>query len=184
MKNFNAFAFKVATKKNVLISTIIFLLFLLIVLPVVAKYTEIITGSLETPDTFFFYQPEDLYRLAQIYGDTGRAAYVYLRISFDVIWPVVYGTFLILSTAYFLKESNFKDLSWILFVPILGVIFDLLENIGASIVMARYPLESPIFAYSTPYFTFFKWIILIISFFILFGVIVNHLYLKKKNKKI
>ncbi|NBD35726.1 MAG: hypothetical protein GVY30_06970, partial [Chloroflexi bacterium] len=72
----------------------IFLLFTALVLPRQAAQSEAETGEAGSPDTSLFYAPDELYRLAEAYGPSGRAAYIRARFTFDVIWPLVYTAFL------------------------------------------------------------------------------------------
>ena len=72
----------------------IFLLFSALILPGQAANAESDTGSAESPDTSFYYSAGDLYRMAEVYGEQGRQAYVRARFTFDVIWPLVYTIFL------------------------------------------------------------------------------------------
>ena len=72
----------------------------------------------------------------------GRQAYIEARLTFDVIWPLVYAFFLI-TTISWLADWAFRPGSpWRLLnlVPVLGIVLDFLENGASVIVMARYPL--------------------------------------------
>ncbi len=146
----------------VLISTLIFLVFLLFVLPAQSAQTD----HAASPDTSFFYTADDLYQMAEAYGENGRAAYIRARYSFDVIWPLAYTLFLITATGWlagkiFQPGSNWRMLT---LVPLLGLLLDYLENISAVLVMARYPTRTPIVALLTPVFTLLKWLLVYASF--------------------
>jgi hypothetical protein len=65
--------------------------------------------------------------------------------------------------------------------PILGMLFDFLENITASIVINRYPALSPVSANLAPVFTFLKWVFVGGSFLILFISGLASLFARKKN---
>ena len=71
-------------------------------------------------------------------------------------------------------ESHYKVLN---LIPLLGLTFDFLENLSASLVMLRYPSLTPGLDFLVPVFTFFKWIFLGISFVILITLLV--LFLKR-----
>jgi hypothetical protein len=43
-------------------------------------------------------------------------------------------------------------------VPILGMVFDYLENISTSLVMGRYPAQTAIIDSLAPVFTLLKWV--------------------------
>lgn len=140
-----------------MISIVIFAIFMLIVLPGVSETTKEITGTSSSPDTSFFYTSQDLYDIAASYGEAGRAYYIRSRFSFDIIWPIVYLFFLVsMMSVLFKSQLNL--------IPFLGVLFDFLENLGASFVMYRYPLDAGMITSLTPIFTLMKWIIIYISF--------------------
>jgi hypothetical protein len=73
---------------------IIFLLFSALALPRQATSAGKETGGSDSPDTSFFYSPSDLYGMAEAYGQRGREACVRARLTFDLIWPLVYSLFL------------------------------------------------------------------------------------------
>ncbi len=159
---------KVMVQKNnliiLLITTLVFLAFMIWVLPAVSETTREITGTTLSPDTSFFYTAETLYQIASEYGPEGRSYYIRSRFTFDVIWPIVYGAFLISAISMlFKKPIRGKDYHFLNLLPVFGIIFDFLENIGASFVMFRYP-EMTIIANWTPYFTLIKWIFIYASF--------------------
>ena len=56
-------------------------------------------------------------------------------------------------------------------IPVLGVLFDFLENLSTSIVMLRYPRETDPVAALAPIISLVKWIFVYGSFVVL-GVLV------------
>jgi hypothetical protein len=115
---------------------------------------------------------DDLYRMADAYGEMGRAAYVRVRFTFDLVWPLVYlfflGTSLSWSLARALPEGNRWRMSNLF--AVFGWLFDMLENIAASIVMLNYPNHTPVLDALSPVFTFLKWVFIGGSFVILVPV--------------
>jgi hypothetical protein len=151
--------------KTWLASLIIFLLFMIFVLPQVAAYTKNITGTGESPDGSYWYSASELYHLADEYGEEGRNYYVVSRFTFDIVWPLVYLFFLSSSlTVLFRKVNRYPLFQYLHLLPFGGVVFDFLENMSASIVMWRYPEKTPIIAELTPIFTFVKWNFIYVSF--------------------
>jgi hypothetical protein len=130
---------------------------------------ETITHGAGSPDTSFFYSTDDLYRMADAYGEMGRAAYVRVRFTFDLVWPIVYlfflGTSLSWSLARALPEGN--RLRMLNLFPAFGWLFDMLENIAASAVMLNYPSHTLIVDVLSPVFIFLKWVFIGGSFVIL-----------------
>ena len=153
----------------VLLSLIIFLLFTALVLPAQSSKADLYARSAGSPDLSFFYTPNDLYKIAGAYGVTGRADYITARFTFDLIWPLVYTVFLVagigrLCQKVFPPNSKWQQLN---LVPILGALFDYLENISASLVMGRFPGRTPVVDTLAPVFTMVKWILVGGSFMLL-----------------
>jgi hypothetical protein len=147
------------------LSLVLFVGFLGLVLPAEAERTLEATGTEQTPDTSYVYTPGDLEWLAGQYGEEGRAHYVRSRFTFDVVWPLVYGFFLQSSLVLASRRSVLGRLPVpLLLLPSAAVVFDLLENTAASIVMARYPDTTSIAAHAAPVFTFVKWNLVYASF--------------------
>ncbi len=149
-----------SSKWVVLSSTIIFLIFAGTVLPDQARKAEEYSAEIGSPDLSLFYSPTDLYQMAEEYGLSGRQAYIRARFTFDLLFPMIYGAFLLFTSAWSLgrttDENNHKRL--LIFIPVWAVLFDLLENTFAAVVISRYPQPSGIIAVLAPFFTFFKWL--------------------------
>lgn len=168
---------RISTGKTVLISHLIFVLFTAIVLPWQARVAEERTGGGDSPDTSFFYSSEDLYRIAEEYGEAGRQAYIQARWTFDVIWPLVYLFFLATGTSWFITQfpSQKKYWSYTPIIPVAAAFFDFLENTAASIVMAFYPQTIEIAAGLAPFFSAGKWILIGLAFFVYFLELILYL---------
>jgi hypothetical protein len=177
--------YRVSTGWVALIGLIIFLLFTSLVLPAQSAQATEISGEVGSPDTSFFYTPQDLYGMAEAYGEQGRAAYIRARFTFDVIWPMVYTLFLATSLSWLFVRSFPQESRWRLanLAPIFGMLFDYLENLSTSWVMFRYPLISPVVAWLAPFFTAIKWIFVNGSFVLLFVGLVAALWQATKRKR-
>ncbi|KAF0092495.1 MAG: hypothetical protein FD141_679 [Fusobacteria bacterium] len=166
------------TKKTTLlvfiVATLIFTGFIIWVLPGVSANTKEITGSSLSPDTSFFYTVEKLYQIAEVYGETGRQYYINSRFTFDVVWPIVYGFFLVSALSLtFKKPIAGKSFYVFNLLPLFGIGFDFSENITVAYVMFRYP-QTTFVAYLAPYFTLIKWLFIYLAFgFLIIGVIIK-----------
>lgn len=143
-----------------LASLLIFLAFTAFVLPQQAALAEQNTGSDASPDMSFFYTSDDLYHLAESYGEEGRAAYVRARFTFDLVWPLIYALFLATAISWSFQKSFKPGSPWHLtnLVPIAGMLLDYFENIATSMVMIRYPDTTRVVDLLAPIFTALKWI--------------------------
>jgi hypothetical protein len=169
MRKISNWLFQVSTGRVALIGLVIFLLFTALVLPGQSTQAEAVSGEVGSPDMSFFYSPDDLYGMAEAYGELGRVTYIRARFTFDLIWPMVYGFFLCTAISWvftrgFPLDSRWR---WANLVPILGMLFDYLENISTSVVMFRYPSPTPILVWLAPFFTAVKWIFVNGSFVLL-----------------
>jgi hypothetical protein len=153
---------------------LIFLLFSALVLPQQATVAEQETGSADSPDTSFFYTPRDLYQMAEAYGPQGREAYVRARFTFDLVWPLVYTLFLVTAISWVFGRAFSPGSRWqrANLAPLLGALFDYLENLSTSLVMLRYPDQTPVVDLLAPLFTLSKWSLLAVSFLLLSGGLV------------
>lgn len=149
-----------------LIGVVIFLLFSILVLPAQSSQRD---PDLQAPDLLLTYTPNDLYRMAETYGEEGRQEYIRARFTFDLVWPTVYGLFGTTAVTWLFAKAFSQESVWRIanLVPILGVLFDYLENISTSLVMLRYPETTPIAATLAPLFTFVKWTLVGGSFVLL-----------------
>jgi hypothetical protein len=160
---------RVSTGWVTVIALVIFVLFTALVLPGQASNAAEETGGDVSPDTSLIYTPNDLYNMAEAYGPEGRAAYIRARFTFDLIWPIVYFVFLASTVSWLGARAFDAGNPWRLLnlVPVLGLVFDYLENIATSLVMARYPAETPVVVLLAPIFTLVKWIFVGGSFVVL-----------------
>lgn len=165
-----------------IVAALIFTGFIIFVLPAVSATTKENTGSSLSPDTSFFYSVETLYKIAEGYGEAGREYYINSRFTFDVVWPIVYGFFLVsaLSLA-FKKPIASKSFYMFNLLPLFAIVFDFLENITLAYVMFIYPLTSFV-AYVAPYFTLMKWLLIYLAFGFLVIVVIVRIFQKIKRK--
>ena len=164
----------VSTGWVALAALLIFVLFSALVLPQQATKAEQETGSADSPDTSFFYSASDLYQMAETYGEQGRQAYVRARFTFDLIWPLVYTLFLTTAISWVFGRAFAPSSRWqrANLAPPLGALFDYLENLSTSLVMLRYPAQTPVVDVLASVFTALKWGFIGASFVLLFGGIV------------
>jgi hypothetical protein len=149
-----------------LLSLVVFVLFTATVLPAEAARSFDL-GLVESIDTSFFYSATRLYEIIESYSYEVRLRYIYQRFSFDLVWPLVYGFFIISSTWYLIKDLNFKFKNTIKYLPIIAVIFDFLENILVSLLMYLYPIQINLLGWVASFFTSLKWITLSSSFILI-----------------
>ncbi len=175
--------YKISKDSLVIASILIFIIFGMTVLPDQSAKAEIYSADTGTPDLSLFYSPADLIRMAESYGPEGRQAYVYARFTFDLVFPLVYAFFLITSTSWLLERLIPAENPWrkLNLIPLIGMLFDLLENGSAAWVMRAYPNQANIAAITASIFTPLKWLFVIASFIIL-GITAFMTFRKSLNK--
>ena len=124
--------------------------------------------------------------MAESYGEQGRSDYVKARFTFDLIWPIVYTFFLVTTISWLFGKATPAESIWqqANLVPLLAMVFDYLENISTSIVMARYPARTAVVDILATIFTPVKWVLVGVSFvFLLIGVVYAVWDWIKENKR-
>jgi hypothetical protein len=144
-----------------LIGLVVFILFAALVLPGQSAQTEAYSGDAGSPDLSLLYSTEDLYRMAETYGEEGRQAYVRSRLTFDVVFPIVFTLFLTTAITWLTARGFAAGSLWrrANLVPLLAGLFDYLENGSTALVMARYPKRTPVVSMLAPDFTLLKWLL-------------------------
>lgn len=156
--------------KRFITASVLFILFLTLVLPAVSQAGEQHMGNTDLPDTRLFYSIDDVYKIAETLGETGRSYYVRQRITFDLVWPMVYSWFfytaIMLLFQMFQPKSISNTLRWF---PVFAFIFDYLENGLASLVILTYPEKLETLARLLPFTTLLKWCFIGLSLMSLVG---------------
>ncbi len=174
MQRISGYFYSKATIWALILSTALFIIFMILVLPSEATRSDKVIGSAPSPDTSFYYTKAELYQMAEAYGQEGRYYYVDSRITFDIVWPLVYTFFLINAISWLLSKTILEEskLRLLNLVPLAGILLDFFENISNMVVMFRYPQPTDILASLAGIFTSLKWVFVGGSFLILvFGVV-------------
>jgi hypothetical protein len=166
---------------HVLLVLFIFAIFTATILPSEA-IRGVEAGLTQSIDTSILYSVEDLYLIISGYTREVRLAYIYQRFTFDLIWPLVYGAFIVVTTTYLLIKIKIKRINSLIYFPLAALGFDFLENISVSILMFIYPLRINVIALMASLFTTLKWITLSYSFIQIIILTVILLIIKIKKK--
>ncbi len=163
------------------LATLIFVFFILVVLPAEAVRLASVTNVSGSPDTSFIYGPREFYAWASGYGEAGRDYYIRSRFGFDLIWPLAYGFLLFTG----IRASGLKYRYVWAFLPVFSVLFDYTENVLASFLMGLYPTQINVLVYVASVATFVKWVTLGASFGLLIVGLSNTIiqWMPKKTAK-
>ena len=160
--------------KQIIIYTILFILSLAFLLPWISDLSYQLIGVRESIDASFFTEVKDLYLLRDEYGSEGRHYYIVLRVTFDLVWPIIYYLFLASITAYLSKHVNTKsNFRYINYLPIIAVLLDFLENILAIFFMAMYPYQVDFIAFLIIVVSINKWVWIAFSFIQIFYLLMK-----------
>lgn len=147
----------------VILSTILFLL-TIAAMPFIQEAASRMSTD-RSPDMSFRYSVEDLYEMAESYGAEGRREYIVMRFTFDLVFPLIYGAFLVSVLGWLYRTRSWVRWSGkVVLLPFMGLLFDYLENISTSIVMWRYPERIYLVGLLATIFTPVKWVLLSLSF--------------------
>lgn len=149
-----------------LVAVVGFVTFLATVSTAQAEKTDEYASGVDLPDTSPWYTPSDVYGAAEAIGQFGRDSYVEARYTFDVVWPIVYTLFFIILLSWVFRQVTRPGSRWRLInlFPVVPIVFDFLENLAASIVMTRFPAETPGVVHVLPVFSLLKWTTLSVCF--------------------
>ena len=166
---FSGWLHKISKGWVALAGVVVFLLFTALVLPAQTAREDTEIGEVGSPDLSFIYSAADLYQMAEVYGEAGRSEYVRVRFTFDLVWPLVYTFFLVTAISWVYTRAFSAQSKWQLanLAPVMGMLFDYLENIATSLVMWRYPTQTPVIDWLAGAFTGLKWILISASFILL-----------------
>ena len=172
------------SKKGLIVTTIIFGLFITLILPYFSNLTARITNSTFSPDTGFFYSPDTFYANMELYGKEGRNFYVLMRWTFDIVWPVVYTSFFLSVLLFFTNIYQSKTKQKILYMPILAVGFDFIENILATINVSIYPSKSTVAIIFMQISSTLKWIFILCTIIFIILLIILYFVSKKRTDQV
>ena len=160
-KQLSNWFYKITSDWVTLTAVLVFILFTALVLPGQSSNSSV-SEEIGSPDLSIYYSADELHRMAEGYGESGRDAYIRARFTFDLIWPLVYTFFLVAAISWIYQRIIPAESPWrvINLLPVLGMIGDYLENISTSIVMYRYPMETPFLDWMSGIFTALKWVLI------------------------
>jgi hypothetical protein len=155
---------KWATGRNVLLLVILDVLFMVGVMPYMQLLMALATNQHPQPIDLCIptWTPAQGFALIESYGDAGRTMYRNIELTADTVYPLVYGFAFALLITFLIRKiapSN-KWMPYLALLPLMGMLFDYLENISILILLSYYPQKIVGVAYFGGVATFCKWIFL------------------------
>lgn len=112
-------------------------------------------------DTWFAYTPEQVYQVLPALEEQGRQLYAISELSLDLVYPLVYNSFLWLAITLVLnktfpRQSRIQKLA---LLPAAVLACDYAENILLAILLWSYPTRHITLAWAASFFTTTKWVL-------------------------
>lgn len=163
-----------------------FLVFLILTIIVVMAMGNItpqilaLSGGAPILDIRLGYTFAEVEQLFTVLGEQGRQSYTTLQVL-DLIFPLAYGMTLTLALTGVITRlfPEGHTMEKAVSLPILGMIFDYLENITIATLIASYPNLSPLAVSIASIFTQLKWSFIILACVLLVLLAVLALIKKK-----
>lgn len=146
----------------ILFNWLVFVFFLVVILPAVSFQASQM-GLSPSIDTNFSFDPNVIYVILAGYGESGRAFYLLQRWTFDFIWPMVYGFPIFFTLRLWLGKLDSSMVKLFIYLPLMAMLLDYLENITFSVIILLFPTEWMILAYLGVLLSLLKWITLSVS---------------------
>ncbi len=138
-------------------------------------------------DLMFFYTPQTVYAEIAGYGEYLRRFSLTVNLTIDLVYPFVYTLFFSLLITWLFKKgfTQNSEMQMLNVVPLIAMLFDLLQNLGVVIMLSIYPATPVNLAWGTTIFSMAKWVFVGMSIFlVLIGIVaaVANQIGKKKSK--
>ena len=110
-------------------------------------------------DTMYAYNPDQVYKTIPIYGDEGRLFYALTELTIDLVYPILYNLFLLLTMTLVFRQALAGDsvLQKLRYLPLAVWISDYAENTCITLLLYSYPQRLDALAWVTSFFSTTKW---------------------------
>jgi hypothetical protein len=130
------------------------------IMPVASAILELAANNSVLPiDLLFFYTPAEAFAMMEKYGAAGRALYMKIELTADLLYPIIYTLFFSLLISWLFQRGfspDSKMQKWNV-TPVGAWFFDILENVGIVTMLAIYPSQPVFLAWLTMVLGLFKW---------------------------
>ena len=124
--------------------------------------------KIEAPDLKVYYNSEQLYKMFDKMDSKAIETYKKEIITLDILYPIIYGLLFISLILVLGNKLNIseKKLNLIIFIPLISIIFDIIENISNFYIISNLPQRIGLASFSG-FFTLIKWLSIFISLLII-----------------
>jgi len=159
LEKFRQIFIRQTTTVNILILFGLVLLFMGALFPFLVGKLHALSGNGVLLDTQFYYPPEKAVQMIASYGIEGRQFYLWMLLTADLIFPLIYGALLamlLIKVGRHLPD-RFGWLGRFAWLPCLPVLADYGENAAIGAMLRLYPNNPKILAGLASLFTSTKW---------------------------
>ncbi|MBC7774922.1 MAG: hypothetical protein H7246_05730 [Phycisphaerae bacterium] len=140
------FLTRAATGRNVLMLLVLYLFFVAYALPHAAATLQQDSGQpdFEPLDLRFGFSPEEAWQALEALGPVGREHYRSAETIMDVFYPLTYGLFFSLLMLFLFQKAGGRlaRMRWLAVLPLVGTLFDWLENFGIVRLIDVFPARA------------------------------------------
>lgn len=128
-----------ATAQHVLVLGLLLLLLGLLVLPAAWSDLMRLSGGVPALDSLWYYNTQTGREHLQAYGRDGRQLYLFIELTVNLIFPIVYTLFSLLMVSWLSQKRRAGVPNWLVLLLLLPFCFDLLESAGIIWMLLSYP---------------------------------------------
>ena len=153
-----------ASPQNTLLLGLLLLILSFFIMPEAIKQIQQYPQDANLIDLQLWYSPTQVTQMLQGLGENGRKLYLAVELTADLFFWLVAGGFLcsfLLTTARRLNPQPIKT-TYLLALPALVIVFNLLENSGIAWMVVQYPAKFHFLALASAFSTFSRWLCLAI----------------------
>lgn len=136
------------------------------VMPLAAGILAFVANNSVLPlDLLFFYRPQQAFDMMDKYGEAGRAFYLRIELTADILYPIIYTMFLGLLLSWLFQRAYAPDspMQKLNVMPVGTWFFDMLENLGIVSMLMVYPSKPDLLAWITMIFGSLKWGLFVVT---------------------
>ncbi|MBN2891544.1 MAG: hypothetical protein JXL97_06745 [Bacteroidales bacterium] len=128
-------------------------------------FPEISSFPEKVPDGLMFYSSDELFDIIGNYSAKEIRGYIVASLSFDIIYPLIYGTMLFVLISLVFRLLKLKS-KWVLMVsclPFISTFLDYSENVILIFMLKKLPEFNENLASFVGFITMFKYLFIGIS---------------------
>ncbi|PHR61528.1 MAG: hypothetical protein COA47_05700 [Robiginitomaculum sp.] len=179
---FFQFINRLATGRNVIIIILVWLSYAIFVMGLSQTSSP---DSIVPIDITFAPSVTTICNMIEAYGEDVRRSYMRGEITWDAIYPLLYGLMLLLGLSYGMRVAgiNFAHKDKLFLLPLVVMGADYCENVGIVTLLWMYPSCSLEVAAFVSIFVTLKWVTTVICFLMLIAIFFVSLFRKIRGHK-